>query len=302
MPSATLSNYQPITGSASTTKCSRHSCPRSDRIVLGDGLTSGHPQLDGISPGCGACERLVIGAESAVPIWRRCARRQLLAARIQLVVQVHPRAPRPAIVSQQIGNQEASITSSLLFPGQGAVLRLFRVRRRGYLPRQVIPARQCRVVGRNPFPAAVGAVSTSRWKQLNGRTPGTCTASTWTALTNYGHVVGNWFGDQRVFGDAALAVAAAMVRLGWDAPFGGLVQLQYRNAAERVVLRRLTTNAITMSHWPTRGPCMASSSAAQVETGAMFSVVIFPGSPDSSVTTRADRWPTRSSRNARRGG
>jgi hypothetical protein len=46
-------------------------------------------------------------------------------------------------------------------------------------------------------------------------------------VTNYGRVVGNWIADQRVFNDAPGA-RSNMVRLAWDATFGGLVEARYR--------------------------------------------------------------------------
>ena len=46
-------------------------------------------------------------------------------------------------------------------------------------------------------------------------------------MTNDGIVVGNWFGDQRVFNDG-VGGRSAMARLGWDAWFGGRFELRYR--------------------------------------------------------------------------
>jgi hypothetical protein len=46
-------------------------------------------------------------------------------------------------------------------------------------------------------------------------------------MTNDGLVISNWFGDQRVFGDG-VGGNSQTLRLGWDATFGGLLQLQYR--------------------------------------------------------------------------
>jgi hypothetical protein len=46
-------------------------------------------------------------------------------------------------------------------------------------------------------------------------------------MTNDGHVVGNWFGDQRVFNND-VGGRSHTVRIGWDATFGGLVDIRFR--------------------------------------------------------------------------
>ncbi len=46
-------------------------------------------------------------------------------------------------------------------------------------------------------------------------------------MTNYGHVTGNWGADQRVFNDS-IGARSDMVRLGWNATFGGLLEIRYR--------------------------------------------------------------------------
>ena len=48
-------------------------------------------------------------------------------------------------------------------------------------------------------------------------------------MTNDGFVTGNWGADQRVFNNDIVA-SSDMVRLGWDATFGGLLELRYRAA------------------------------------------------------------------------
>src|SRR6185312_12170652 len=56
-------------------------------------------------------------------------------------------------------------------------------------------------------------------------------------IANYGANIGNWFGDQRVLatpntiGDA-VGGQSNMLRIGWEPPFGGLIQLQLRTLAD----------------------------------------------------------------------
>src|SRR4029079_19060523 len=46
-------------------------------------------------------------------------------------------------------------------------------------------------------------------------------------LTNYMRNIGNWFGDQRQPGDA-VGGRSDMLRIGWEPPFGVLLEAQYR--------------------------------------------------------------------------
>src|SRR6185312_13651946 len=46
-------------------------------------------------------------------------------------------------------------------------------------------------------------------------------------MTNDGFVTGHWGADQRVFNNDVVA-RSNMIRLGWDATFGGLLELRYR--------------------------------------------------------------------------
>jgi len=46
-------------------------------------------------------------------------------------------------------------------------------------------------------------------------------------MTNDGHVLGHWGADRRVFVEA-VGAQTHMLRVGWDAPFGGLLQVQAR--------------------------------------------------------------------------
>jgi len=46
-------------------------------------------------------------------------------------------------------------------------------------------------------------------------------------ITNYLLSTGHWFGDQRQFDDA-VGGRSNMLRVGWEPPFGGLFELQYR--------------------------------------------------------------------------
>jgi capsule assembly protein Wzi len=225
MPSVTLSNYEPFTRFGLHYELFAARMSNSDRIVLGDGLTSGHPSLGGFhldaEPANGwsiGVNRLyqygggALGGNSVTRLFRSL---------------FSPSAGRQtSAVGQQIGNQQASFTSSLVFPGRVPFSVYFEYagedtsRGKSYL------------LGNSALSA--GIHFPRLWRRFDLTLETTEWQNLWyvhsvylDGLTNYGRVVGNWFGDQRVFGDG-VGGRSSMARLGWEAPFGGLVQLRYR--------------------------------------------------------------------------
>ncbi|HZO21722.1 MAG TPA: capsule assembly Wzi family protein, partial [Steroidobacteraceae bacterium] len=225
MPSITLSNYRQFFGLGLHYELFAARMSNSDRIVDGTTLTAGHPRLAGfhldVEPASGwslGLSRLLQYGGGALG----GSFRDLLDAFFS------PSAAQTSNVShpQPFGNQEASITSSLLFPGKIPFSVYFEYagedtsRGRDYL------------LGNSSLSA--GIHFPSLWKHFDL----TLEASEWQnawyvhtvyldGMTNYGLVTGNWFGDQRVFGDG-VGGHSSMVALGWEPPFGGLVQLRYR--------------------------------------------------------------------------
>jgi hypothetical protein len=225
MPSVTISNYQPISPFNIHYEIFGATMSRSDRVVLGDGLTSGKPRLTGFhldaEPASGwaiGVNRLyqygggAIGGDS----WKHGLK--------QLFV---PSAGNQTdVAAQQVGNQQASFTSSLLFPGRVPFSIYFEYagedtsRGKSYL------------LGNSAFSGGI------HFPHLWRRFDLTFEVSEWQnawyvnavygdGMTNYGRVVGNWFGDQRQFGDDVVG-HSGMVALGYEPSFGGLFQLRYR--------------------------------------------------------------------------
>jgi len=225
MPSVTLSNYQPISPFNLHYELFGATLSRSDRIVLGDGLTSGKPRLTGFhldaEPASGwsiGVNRLfqygggAIGGDS----WKHGLKSLFT-----------PSAGRQTdVAAQQVGNQQASFTSSLLFPGRVPFSVYFEYagedtsRGKSYL------------LGNSALSAGI------HFPRLWHRFDLTLEASEWQnawyvhsvyldGLTNYHRVIGNWFGDQRLFNDDVGGRSGSMM-LGYEPPFGGLFQLRYR--------------------------------------------------------------------------
>jgi hypothetical protein len=126
----------------------------------------------------------------------------------------------------QFGNQQASITSSFLFPGR--------------IPFVVYAEYAGEDTSRGSnFLLGNSALSVGiHFPRLLERFDLTFETAEWQnawyvhsvyqdGMTDDGFVTGNWGADQRIFGDARVA-RSNMVRIGWDATFGGLLELRYR--------------------------------------------------------------------------
>jgi hypothetical protein len=126
----------------------------------------------------------------------------------------------------QFGNQEASFTSTFLFPGKVPFVVYAEYagedtsRSRNYLL-----GNSALSVGIH-FPKLFErfdlTVETSEWQDE------WYTHAVYTyGMSTDGFVDGNWGADQRKFGDN-IGAHGGTVRLGWDATFGGLLELRYR--------------------------------------------------------------------------
>ena len=128
--------------------------------------------------------------------------------------------------NQQFGNQQASVTSTFLFPGKVP----FAVYAE-YAGEDTSHGRSY-LLGNSALTVGI------HFPRILQRFDLTAEASEWqnewyvhavyfNGMTNDGFVTGNWGADQRAFNDP-IGARSAMVRLGWDATFGGLVELRYR--------------------------------------------------------------------------
>ncbi|MGH8208984.1 MAG: capsule assembly Wzi family protein [Steroidobacteraceae bacterium] len=128
--------------------------------------------------------------------------------------------------NQQFGNQQASVTSSFLFPGKVP----FAVYAE-YAGEDTSHGRSY-LLGNSAL--SVGIHFPRLWERFDLTFETSEWQNAWyvhsvyqDGMTNYGFVTGHWGADQRVFGNDVVA-RTNMVRLGWDATFGGLLELRYR--------------------------------------------------------------------------
>jgi hypothetical protein len=226
-PSLTLSNYAPLTPLGLRYEFFDEQMSESSHILFQDGYKRGHPRLFGarvsIEPVSGwsfAVNRLLQYGGAGRP----SSLKDLFRAFFN-PSKYDNTGPNLGF-DQQFGNEEASFTSSFLFPGKVpfAVYAEYAgedtSRGRSYL------------LGNSAL--SVGIHFPRLWERFDLTYETSEWQNTWythfvyqDGLTNYGHVVGNWFGDQRVFNDG-VGGRSNMVRIGWDATFGGLLELRYR--------------------------------------------------------------------------
>jgi hypothetical protein len=230
MPSVTLSNYRPLTRFGLHYELFAARMSQSNRIVLGNGLTSGHPSLGGFHLDAEPASGWSIGVNRLFQ-YGGGALGGNSVSRLFSGLFSPSAGHQTAVAGQQIGNQQASITSSLLFPGR--------------VPFSVYAEYAGEDTSRGkPYLLGNAALSIGihfprLWQHFDLTLETTEWQNLWyvhsvyrDGLINYGRVVGNWFGDQRVFinglGGDGVGGRSGTVKLGWEPPFGGLVQLQYR--------------------------------------------------------------------------
>jgi hypothetical protein len=230
-PSVTLSNYRPLTRFGFQYELFWTQLSTSDRIVYQGVESTGKPNLAGIQvaiePATGwslSVNRIMQYSGGARPSKSFLDVLEALAR----PGQTDNAAGRDA----QFGNQLGSVTTSFIYPGRTP----FNV----YLE---YGGEDTSRGGSANFGNASLSVGV-RFPRLFRSFDLTLEASEWQnawyvngvygdGLTNKGRVLGHWGGDSRLFGDDVGAQSQA-IRLGWDAPFGGLVELQYQTLANEV--------------------------------------------------------------------
>src|SRR6185437_11630268 len=133
-----------------------------------------------------------------------------------------------AAFNQQFGNQEGSVTSTLLFPGK--VPFAFYVEYAG----EDTSRGRSYLFGNASL--SVGVHFPRLWERFDLTIEATEWQNAWythslylDGMTNDRLVTGNWFGDQRIFGENA-GGHSQTVRIGYEPSFGGSLELQYRRA------------------------------------------------------------------------
>lgn len=128
--------------------------------------------------------------------------------------------------NNQFGNQQASITSTFVFPGKVPFVAYIE-----YAGEDTSHGNAL-LLGNSALSVGI------HFPRLFERFDLTYETSEWQngwyvhnlyqdGMTNYGLVTGNWGADQRLF-NSDIVARTQMARIGWDATFGGLLELRYR--------------------------------------------------------------------------
>jgi hypothetical protein len=227
MPSLTLSNYEPLTRLGLRYEIFAARMSRSDHILFANGLRSGNPNIAGVHLAIEPVSGWSFGINRLLQ-YGGAGRPSSLSALFHAFFNPsrYDNAGANLPFDQQFGNEEASFTTSFLFPAKipFSVYAEYAgedtSRGRSYL------------LGNSAL--SIGIHFPRLWDRFDFTYETTEWQDSWythsvylDGLTNYGRVVGNWFGDQRVFNDF-IGGRSHMARIGWDAPFGGRFDLRYR--------------------------------------------------------------------------
>jgi hypothetical protein len=228
MPSVTLSNYEPLTRLGLHYELFAASMSTSDHIAFGNGFTAGHPRLAGFHLDAEPASGWAIGVSRLMQYGGGARGGSSLKDLFDAFFSpsAFDNTSSTLTSNQQVGNQEASFTSNFLFPGRVPFNVYFE-----YAGEDTSHGRNY-LLGNTALSA--GIHFPRLWQHFDLTLETTEWQNAWyihnvyqDGLTNYGRVIGNWFGDQRVFGDG-IGGRSEMASLGWEPPFGGLFQLRYR--------------------------------------------------------------------------
>jgi hypothetical protein len=228
MPSVTLSNYKPISGLGLSYQVFLAQMSKSDHIVFQNRFTTGNPRLAGLhlqmEPASGYA--LSINRQMQFGGGERGQDTFMDFVNALVNPRRYDNAGSSITFDQQFGNQQASLTSRMLFPGKRPFAVYFEYagedtsRYKNYL------------LGNVSF--SLGIDFPRLWDRFDFTYEATEWQNGWyvhgvyqDGLTNHGLVIGHWFGDQRQF-NYDIGGISHMLRLGWQAPDGAYVRGIYR--------------------------------------------------------------------------
>lgn len=227
MPSLTLSNYKPLTGLGLKYELFLARMSYSDDIVYLKGFTAGHPELGGIHLSIEPVSGWSLGVSRLVQFGGGARKNTSFTDLFQAFFNPSKYANfNDPTNPNKVENQEASFTSTLLFPAK--------------IPFAIYAeyAGEDTSRGKNYLLGNSALSIGVHFPRLIEHLDLTIEASEWQdvwythevyldGMTNYGDVTGNWGADQRVFRDI-VGARSGMVRVGWDDLFGGMIDVRYR--------------------------------------------------------------------------
>lgn len=235
MPSITLSNYKPIGPLGISYEVFAAEMSRQEGFPTLDGLdtTSGSPRLAGLQGSVSPAEGLAFAVNRVTQYGGGARNESAFSDFIDALTTSNN--PNPGEASE-FGNRVASLTSSIIFPGKNP----FAVNIE-YAGEDNAYAGNYRLGATN---LSIGIDFPQLWQDYDV----TYEISEWQndwyvhsvyplGLVNRGHVIGHWFGDERVFGDA-IGGSSQSLRAGWRSPSGRYWQATYRTMSLDEAWRR----------------------------------------------------------------
>jgi len=228
MPSVTLSNYKPIGPLGLSYEIFAAKMSRQVDFPVLDPeaevpVTSGKPRLAGLQAGITPAQGVAF-AINRVTQYGGGARDGSFSG--DLIDALTSRNnPNPGAATE-FGNRAASLTSSIVFSGKVpfAVHMEYAGEDNAYSGAYRLGATNM----------SVGIDIPQAWRDFDFGYEISEWQNAWyvhhvypRGLVNRGNVIGHWFGDQRVFGDA-IGGSSQSVRAGWRTPWGQYLQATYR--------------------------------------------------------------------------
>lgn len=229
MPSVTLSNYRPISPLGFSYELFVAQISESDKIAYPGGLSTGHPKLTGLQFAVEPAAGYAL-AVNRILQYGGGARGQSGLSGLKNALLRNDSAQTPDSNGQvnEFGNQVASITSNFIFPGRVPFEFHFEYAGEDNLYSAGYRLGKIVLAAGIEFPKLgdrydVGYDVSERqdaWyvHHLYG-----------DGLTNDGHVIGHWFGDERLYGDSPGGYTQSL-RAGRRSDNGDYWRLQYRNS------------------------------------------------------------------------
>ncbi len=227
LPSVTLSNYRPFTRFGLRYEVFLAEMEDSDRIVFEDGFTSGSPRLAGLRFSIEPAAGWSLSANRLMQFGGGARGGTSLRDFIDALTKPHQKDNSEG--SAEFGNQIAAWTSSFIFPGRTPFAAYLE-----YAGEDSSYEGNYRL-GNSAL--SVGITFPRLWRRFDLTYEASELQNGWyvhdiylDGMTNEGRVLGHWGADRRVFIDG-VGAQTHMLRLGWQAPFGGRLQLQARTVA-----------------------------------------------------------------------
>jgi hypothetical protein len=233
MPSVTISNYTPLTRFGLQYEGFVSAMSESDAIAFQGARSSGRPRLAGVHLSAEPASGWALGLNRLLQYGggpRAGSFSDLLRAFFDPSRFDNVNAVTSS--DTQFGNQVASITSAFVFPGRVPFSVYFE-----YAGEDTSDNKNL-LLGNSAL--SVGIRFPRLWRRFDLSYEVSEWQNAWytnnvygDGLTNEGHIIGHWGGEDRRFGDG-VGAQSHMLRVGWQPQFGGVVELRLSTLANEL--------------------------------------------------------------------